>query len=417
VDGEIFSEPVTGGDPTVLAALNGNNGRNPQGGLTLANGVLYATTNAGGALYNYGAVISEPTSGGAPTVLSSFDYLDGAYPQSHLVLYGDTLYGTTSMGGLGGNGGDGDVFSVPITGGPATILAYFNGTNGQNPSGDLVLANGTLYGTAGVVFSLPLAGGPLTALTSQIGFSSGLTLLGGRLYGTTGGDLYSVSAGGGPTTVVAYPGSTDNSPVNPLTTSGNTIYGTSGGIVYSVTIPPIAGVSSSAPTAYGSNSLGTVTLTRTNGLYNPASVSFSSYSAGFVKISGWSSPSDIEMIAFDVSDYYTSPLALDLSTLVGQINSGYYASINAVASTTDPTGGALTNVGSNHFNLFLTIMNPTLFGGSDYLGFDFSQLDSSGQLTVSAIAVTGIPEPAMASMLFVTGAGTLLRRQKRWRRN
>ena len=43
--GTVFSVPVSGGSPTVLASFNGSNGNIPMGGLTLSGNTLYGTTD------------------------------------------------------------------------------------------------------------------------------------------------------------------------------------------------------------------------------------------------------------------------------------------------------------------------------------------------------------------------------------
>jgi uncharacterized repeat protein (TIGR03803 family) len=60
-----------------------------------------------------------------PLGLATNSTSQGVY--GSLTLIGNTHYGTT---GNGGAYGDGSVFSIPITGGPATTLASFNGTDG-----------------------------------------------------------------------------------------------------------------------------------------------------------------------------------------------------------------------------------------------------------------------------------------------
>ena len=66
-DGTVFSVPLSGGSPTVLASFNGSNGQYPLAGLTLSGNTLYGTTTAGGA-NNDGTVFSVPVRGGSPTV-------------------------------------------------------------------------------------------------------------------------------------------------------------------------------------------------------------------------------------------------------------------------------------------------------------------------------------------------------------
>ena len=180
-DGTVFSLPITGGTPTVLVSFNGPNGRYPSAGLILSGNTLYGTTENGGT---FGTVFSVPVTGGTPTVLASFtsNGIDGAWPSAGLTLSGNTLYGTTSGGGAYG-GYDGAVFSVPITGATPTVLASFNGSNGQSPLAGLTLSGNTLYGTTeyggagntgncgeltgdGTVFSVPITGGTPTVLAS-----------------------------------------------------------------------------------------------------------------------------------------------------------------------------------------------------------------------------------------------------------
>ena len=40
----------------------------------------------------------------------------------------------------GGANGDGEIFSIPVTGGTPTILLSFNGTDGANPAASLTLS-------------------------------------------------------------------------------------------------------------------------------------------------------------------------------------------------------------------------------------------------------------------------------------
>lgn len=224
-DGEVFSVPLTGGTPTVLASFNGTNGQGPNGDLVLSGGTLYGATGSGG-YYGDGVVFSIPINGGTPTVLANFDGVDGNGP-SGLVISGNTLYGTTYRGGLGGTG---EVFSLPITGATgdgANVLAYFDGTDGNYPTGKLALLGNVLYGITyqggsngdGVVFSVPVGG------------ASGYT----------------------PTVLASFDGANGENPTGDAVISGDTLYGAteaggaeSWGTVFSVDLPEPAALTLSA---------------------------------------------------------------------------------------------------------------------------------------------------------------------------
>ena len=171
--GTVFSAPVSGGTPTALAYFNGTSsafgsgdGANPYSGLTLIGNTLYGTASGGGA-YGWGDVFSVPLSGGNPTVLASFNLADGESPMGGLILSGTSLYGTTTGGGnlsLNGGYGDGTIFRVPLGGGTPTTLFSFSGSNGSTPYAGLAISGNTLYGTteaggtqgSGTVFALSL---------------------------------------------------------------------------------------------------------------------------------------------------------------------------------------------------------------------------------------------------------------------
>ncbi|HLX96835.1 MAG TPA: choice-of-anchor tandem repeat GloVer-containing protein [Verrucomicrobiae bacterium] len=144
------TDPVTG---------TNTDGAVPSGGLILANGVLYGTTMAGG-FGEDGVIFSIATNGSNFTVLHQFTSVDavtrtnadGAKPVANLLLAGGTLYGTAPAGGSGASG---SVFSVGTNGSQFQTLYNFsavnpgNGTNadGAIPDGDLVLTGTSLYGT------------------------------------------------------------------------------------------------------------------------------------------------------------------------------------------------------------------------------------------------------------------------------
>ena len=215
--GTVFSVTTNGSSYTNLHSFD--DGGNPRSLLILTNNTLYGTTASGGNS-GYGAVFKINTDGSAFTNLHSFPRLsiygtnsEGAYPD-HLILSGETLYGTA---GGGGSAGAGTLFRINTDGSSFTNLHtftatlggdhYWSGTNsdGYSPNG-LILSGNTLYGTTslggsagnGTVFKLSIGGSSFTTLHSFTALYSGL-------YGTNG-DGASPNAG--------------------LVLSGDTLYGT-----------------------------------------------------------------------------------------------------------------------------------------------------------------------------------------------
>ena len=101
--------------------------------------MLFGTTEYGGSS-GAGTVFSLPVGGGSPTVLATFNGSNGyvAYPAGGLTLSGSMLYGEAAN----------SVFSVPVSGGNPTVLASFNGSNGSFPTDGLTLSGGVLYGVS-----------------------------------------------------------------------------------------------------------------------------------------------------------------------------------------------------------------------------------------------------------------------------
>src|ERR1044071_9676816 len=113
------------------------------------------------------------------TTLHSFDGSNGANPNGSLVLSGSTLYGTTVDGG---SSGQGTVFAINTNGTGYTNLYIFTGGNdGGNPYGGLVLSGNVLYGTTqsggssgnGTVFAVNTNGTGFTNLHSLDGYKDG----------------------------------------------------------------------------------------------------------------------------------------------------------------------------------------------------------------------------------------------------
>ncbi|MGA2068966.1 MAG: choice-of-anchor tandem repeat GloVer-containing protein [Thermoguttaceae bacterium] len=251
-DGTVFSIPTSGGTPTVLLSFtdSSTSGGSPFGSLTLGGSTLYGMTYSGGS-NGGGTAFSIATTGGAQTILYNFGaHQQGDHPYGDLTLSGSTLYGMTQTGGTSGFG---TVFSLPTSGGTATILSNFDGTHGADPYGGVTLNGSTLYGMTywggtaqgalgyGTVFSLPLGGGspailaPFNSSASDGKYPYGsLTLIGSTLYGMTEyggaygmGEIFSIPTSGGTATPLhSFDGSDGEHPYGSLTLRGSTFYGT-----------------------------------------------------------------------------------------------------------------------------------------------------------------------------------------------
>lgn len=245
--GTVFSMDLEGGDLTILHSFEGIDGQGPNGGLLLDGGVLYGMTTEGG-VQGKGTIFSIGTDGSAFALLHSFagGIADGAVPQGDLVSDGDTLYGTTTEGGVSGRG---TVFSMAKDGGSYTVLYSFAGgmDSGNGPTGNLLLDGTTLYGTTffggdyedGTIYSIQTDGNGYALLHSfsAVGGSypwSGLTRDGETFYGTTRegglhdmGTVYSIAAdGSGFSLLRSFSGTDGDTPMCMLALDGSTLYGT-----------------------------------------------------------------------------------------------------------------------------------------------------------------------------------------------
>ena len=271
--GTIFAVDTNGAGFTVLHTFTAPDGYpvnvdgiNPSAGLIQAGGTLYGTTLQGGSL-GYGTVFAINTDGTGFAVLHEFDqatfdfvnYVStnaaGAQPQTHLVLAGGTLYGSTTTGGpLGG----GTIFSLATNGTGFTDLHDFaSGVDGNHPNA-LTVADSGLFGTcpggggysAGTIFSLATNGTGFSILGS-FGYGGGgaspdadLLLAGNLLYGSTmsdashhAGTIFAINTNGTGFNVIhtfAHPEfvsntNSDGTYPNGFLLASNTLYGTAGG--------------------------------------------------------------------------------------------------------------------------------------------------------------------------------------------
>jgi uncharacterized repeat protein (TIGR03803 family) len=226
--GTVFKLNADGTGFTNLHSFNYSDGANPAAGLILSGTTLYGTAFYGGSSGN-GTVFAVNTDGTGFTNLHSFTYSfiysDGVNPQAGLILSGNTLYGTAYGGG---SSGQGTVFAVNTDGTGFTNLYGFSGnSDGANPRAGLILSGNTLYGTAsvggssgqGTVFSLSL--GPHRLAGTVVAW-------GDNTYGATNvpaglsGVVTAIAAGKGHTvalksdgTVVAWGAGTTSTGSNP----------------------------------------------------------------------------------------------------------------------------------------------------------------------------------------------------------
>jgi uncharacterized repeat protein (TIGR03803 family) len=207
---------------TIIYRFTGPDGSTPQGSLLLGQkGELYGTTYIGGSA-GEGTVfeLMPPSNPGGPwteTVLYSFrdtNGNDGAIPGKQQLVADATgaLYGTTSQGGLYG---DGTVFKLaPPIGARAawieTLLHSFNGNDGAEPFVGLLAGTDAFYGVTpqggafnwGAVFKLtaPVSGTDwnVSVLHSfNFQYDRGGVGPNGALIQDPSGNLYGTTSSGG----------------------------------------------------------------------------------------------------------------------------------------------------------------------------------------------------------------------------
>jgi uncharacterized repeat protein (TIGR03803 family) len=223
--GTVFAVNTNGAAFTVIhnfAPLDPNTfpisgGANPLGGVIISGNTLYGTTDIGGG-FNNGTVFKVNTDGSGFITLYNFTAApnpdigtnaDGARPVAGLILSGNTLYGTTPYGGISGNG---TIFKVNTDGSSFIVLHSFTGGGyGGGPQASLILSGNTLYGTAG--------GG---------NFTNG-TIFKVNTDGSGFTTLHSFTASGFNSSLEVYTNSDGAGPMAGLILSGNTLYGTAAG--------------------------------------------------------------------------------------------------------------------------------------------------------------------------------------------
>lgn len=189
--GNVFSVGADGTNFQNLVTFTGGagtaNGFAPMGSLTLGGATLYGMTDSGGT--NSLGNIFNVDAGGNYQNLVSFSGTSGAAigqtPYANVTLSGSTLFGMTRDGGAYGYG---NIFSVGLDGsGFQNLYSFTGGSDGAYPEGSLTLSGGTLFGTTSVggigtgyngqgtvfAFGLPVnLAAPTTATWAQSGGGS-----------------------------------------------------------------------------------------------------------------------------------------------------------------------------------------------------------------------------------------------------
>jgi len=246
--GCIFSVNTNGSNYKDIFDFSGPNGAYPTGSLILNGKVLYGMVEQG-ATHNYGRIFSIDTNGSNYKDLFDFSGTDGASPTGALTLFGNKLYGMTSATYLSSS--NGNIFSIDTNGSNYKDLLEFNGTNGANPYGSLVLSGKRLYGmtsayntpNAGNIFSIDTNGSGYKDLLDFNGMNGddphgSLILSGRRLYGMTTeyydasdyGNIFSIdTSGSGYVDMFDFDGMNGTTPPGSLTLARDVFYGMSPG--------------------------------------------------------------------------------------------------------------------------------------------------------------------------------------------
>jgi uncharacterized repeat protein (TIGR03803 family) len=261
-----------------LGLHTNKSGAFPHAGLVLSANTLYGTAQDGGSS-GYGTVFKINTDGTGFTNLHTYALFDGGGPIADLLLSSNTLYGTTRDGG---SSSDGTVFKLTTNGTSFMTVYEFTprlasiNSDGAWPAGDLVLSGNTLYGTAsvggssgyGTVFKINTDGTAFTILHEFGGTDgaypeAGLTLSGNTLFGTTSGGgssgagtVFAVNTNGtgftnlhsfaaASTNIFGVYTNSDGTRPSGLILSGNTLYGVTSegnpsgfGTVFSLSFQP-----------------------------------------------------------------------------------------------------------------------------------------------------------------------------------
>jgi uncharacterized repeat protein (TIGR03803 family) len=225
--GTVFEvNPSTGTERVLHSFKGGADGKSP-GTVVALNGSIYGT--AGGGKSSDGIIFEVTKSGEEHTVYSFKGNKDGGGPTMGLVAVNDELYGTTSGGGTKD---DGTAFVIDPQGQKRTIYSF--GANGMLPYGQLIYANGKLYGSMfwGGAFVMTTLGKERVVCNKVYGVD--ISFMNDALYGTYDssgyGIIYEMSMSGTARALYTFKGGRDGAgPHGPLLPVEGVLYGTAMG--------------------------------------------------------------------------------------------------------------------------------------------------------------------------------------------
>jgi uncharacterized repeat protein (TIGR03803 family) len=203
--GTVFKISVSGSLTSLYSFTGSNDGQYPQAGLVQGtDGIFYGTTSSGGS--DYGGTVFKISASGSLTPLHTFTgQNDGEFPRAGLAQGNDgNFYGTTSTGGTNRFG---TVFKISDSGSLTTLYSFAGGIDGGSslfgagsPLAGLVQGrDGNFYGTTldggvsgeGVVFSISVSSGPAPLSIAPNGAAFGLTagVFGFNIVGPSGSNV------------------------------------------------------------------------------------------------------------------------------------------------------------------------------------------------------------------------------------
>ncbi len=149
--GTVFTITPSGSE-TVVYSFQGNlkgvglNAAGPQASTVAVGNILYGTAFGGYGGAGSNGVIYSIATGGVEKIVHLFkgSPRDGAAPYAELLNLNGTLYGTTSLGGVNGQG---SVFSVTPSGVEKVVYSFKGGADGAKPFTGLINIGDVLYGT------------------------------------------------------------------------------------------------------------------------------------------------------------------------------------------------------------------------------------------------------------------------------